>query len=338
MEGEKASYKLEYCIGGYHVYKEIWKSNPDDILTCRREHGNIHDLYAVCMVHATGIVVGHVPRKISTVCSMFLLKGGSISCQVTGKRRYSADLPQGGLELPCELRFNGPSTLVNKVQKILEKLPSVNDAEQKLTKDNEPPQKKAKVSHEATHIIQCDVESLQSDTWMTYESNSLSLADKAIIVNGEKLNDRHMTFCQAVLKAQFAVKGLTCTLFQEKEKEMKIKKGLQVIHMKSCDHWVLASSMSSSDSCLPIYDSIFVSANNELLGVLKKQFEFKDLKFFKFQKQVGGSDCGLFAIAAACALLFEQNPSKDIFNQDLMRHHLLNCIENCLFTPFPLMK
>ena len=173
------------------------------------------------MVHATGIVVGHVPRKISTVCSMFLLKGGSISCQVTGKRRYSADLPQG-LELPCELRFNGPSILVNKVQKILEKLPSVYDAEQKLTKDNEPPKKKPKVSHDTTHIIQCDVESLQSDTWMTYESNSLSLADKAIIVNGEKLNDRHMTFCQAVLKAQFAVKGLNCTLFQEKEKERKI--------------------------------------------------------------------------------------------------------------------
>ena len=168
---------------GYHGYKEIWKSNPHDILTCRREHGNIHDLYAVCMVHATGIVVGHVPRKISTVCSMFLLKGGSISCQVTGKRRYSADLPQGGLELPCELRFNGPSTLVNKVQKILEKLPSVNDAEQKLTKDNEPPKKKTKVSHEATHIIQCDVESLQSDTWMTYESNSLSLAGLGSITN-----------------------------------------------------------------------------------------------------------------------------------------------------------
>lgn len=32
--------------------------------------------------------------------------------------------------------FNGPSTLVNKVQKILEKLISVNEAEQKLTKDN----------------------------------------------------------------------------------------------------------------------------------------------------------------------------------------------------------
>ena len=71
MEGENASFKLEYCMMGYHVYREIWKSNPDNILTCRQEHGNIHDLYAVCMVHATGIVVGHVPRKISTVCSMF---------------------------------------------------------------------------------------------------------------------------------------------------------------------------------------------------------------------------------------------------------------------------
>ena len=41
-----------------------------------------------------------------------------------------------------------------------------------------------------------------------------------------------MTFCQAFLKAQFAVKeGLNCTLVQEKEKERKVKKGLQVIHI-----------------------------------------------------------------------------------------------------------
>ena len=76
MEGENASFKLEYCMMGYHVYREIWKSNPDNILTCRQEHGNIHDLYAVCMVHATGIVVGHVPRKISTVCSSGGSRGG----------------------------------------------------------------------------------------------------------------------------------------------------------------------------------------------------------------------------------------------------------------------
>ena len=50
-------------------------------------------------------VVGHVARKISTVAYLFLQKGGAISCVVTGTRRYSYDLPQGGMEIACLLKF-----------------------------------------------------------------------------------------------------------------------------------------------------------------------------------------------------------------------------------------
>ena len=35
---------------------------------------------------------GHLPRKMSKVCSLFLRRGGSIRCKVTGSRRYSSDL------------------------------------------------------------------------------------------------------------------------------------------------------------------------------------------------------------------------------------------------------
>ena len=57
--------------------------------------------------------VGHVPRRISSVCSMFLRRGGSIHCRVTAYRRYSADLTQGGLEIPCLLTFTGKRVDVN---------------------------------------------------------------------------------------------------------------------------------------------------------------------------------------------------------------------------------
>ncbi len=40
-----------------------------------------------------------VPHTISTICSLFLLRGGTITCIVNGAKKYSADLPQGGLEL-----------------------------------------------------------------------------------------------------------------------------------------------------------------------------------------------------------------------------------------------
>ena len=54
-------------------------------------------------VKREGTIVGHLTRKITRVCSLFLRQGGSITCTVTGHRRYSSDLLQGGLEVPCML-------------------------------------------------------------------------------------------------------------------------------------------------------------------------------------------------------------------------------------------
>ena len=36
-----------------------------------------------------------------------LLKNGTIDCVAIGRRKYSSDLLQGGLEIPCKLIFNG---------------------------------------------------------------------------------------------------------------------------------------------------------------------------------------------------------------------------------------
>jgi hypothetical protein len=40
----------------------------------------------------------------------------AILCTVTGSRRYSKDLPQGGLEVPCKLEFFGDSGYLSKVE------------------------------------------------------------------------------------------------------------------------------------------------------------------------------------------------------------------------------
>ena len=54
------------------------------------------------------------------VCSLFLRKEGSITCQVTGHRRFSEDLVQGGLEVPCILRFDGDTKVTAKAKKLVE--------------------------------------------------------------------------------------------------------------------------------------------------------------------------------------------------------------------------
>ena len=39
-------------------------------------------------------VAGHMPQVILAVCSVFIRKGGVISCEVAGARQYSVDFPQ----------------------------------------------------------------------------------------------------------------------------------------------------------------------------------------------------------------------------------------------------
>ena len=45
------------------------------------------------------MIIGHLPRKLSRVCSLFLRRGGVISCAVTGGHRYSGDPHSGKVNL-----------------------------------------------------------------------------------------------------------------------------------------------------------------------------------------------------------------------------------------------
>ena len=66
-----------------------------------------------------GQTVGHLPKKISRMCSMFIQEGGEILCMVIGNRRYSSDLAQGGLEIPCTLLFCGEEKYIQKLKKLI---------------------------------------------------------------------------------------------------------------------------------------------------------------------------------------------------------------------------
>ncbi len=48
-----------------------WDAAVGEELPCRRDVGNSHDPYAVAMVRAS-TTVGHVPRRISSIFSIFL--------------------------------------------------------------------------------------------------------------------------------------------------------------------------------------------------------------------------------------------------------------------------
>ena len=51
-----------------------------EILHYLHAEGNLHNPYAI-KVMKSGVVVDHLPKKISATCSFFLRKGGAILCQ-----------------------------------------------------------------------------------------------------------------------------------------------------------------------------------------------------------------------------------------------------------------
>ena len=119
-KNKKMEYQKASCVRGYHVYRDIWEAVIGEVLQCERERTNAEDRYAVA-VKKDGRIIGHLPSKISRVCSLFLRRGGSIRCRITGSRRYSSDLPQGGLEIPCILLFKSPNKTkeLSKLKRLL---------------------------------------------------------------------------------------------------------------------------------------------------------------------------------------------------------------------------
>ena len=87
---------IDSCVWGHHVSKTFWSPTLGEELLCERESGNLADPYAVAVLKDAVTVIGHVPKKISAACSLFLRENGTIWCTITGNRRFSADLPQGG--------------------------------------------------------------------------------------------------------------------------------------------------------------------------------------------------------------------------------------------------
>ena len=132
MGASTVTFEIDSC---YHAYGAIWTPTIGKHLRCKREMANTEDPYAVAIMRRN-MVVGYVPRKMSAACALFLEREGTISCTVSGRRQYSTDLSQGGLEVPCTLKLQGPPKYVAKMKKLVvpdTKKPSNTDHDSKTT-------------------------------------------------------------------------------------------------------------------------------------------------------------------------------------------------------------
>ena len=316
-------FEIESMIRGYHVYKEIWDAVVGEELECERDTTNHHDRFAVAILKDE-VTVGHAPRKILSVFSLFLRHGGSIRCRVTASRRYSADLPQGGLEIPCIYKLEGDKLYLARAQKLittaLTSIPDPSTIDKSAV--SEPLSKTRKVN-----VIVND------------DDTDCDLVKS--ILRGEKLSDLHINLAQSILKRQFPpLRGLCSTLIQKrKHNNVDLKNQLQIIHSHG-DHWIAASNVGCEDEITHVYDSVYSSLDRETEDVVHNLFQAAKslpikIEMRSCQKQAGGTDCGLFSIAFITAIAYNEDPSKIKFCQMEMRSHLANCFKNNYLTLFP---
>lgn len=114
---------------------------------------------------------------------------------------------------------------------------------------------------------------------------------------------------------------------------------VQVMHDGSL-HWVtVVNIFSIENNAVELYDSLYssvpMSVKMQIANILSTQEKKKlVIRVKKFQRQKGGVDCGLFAIAAATDLCNGQDPSLKSYRQDEMRSHLLLNLEDGVILPF----
>lgn len=155
------------------------------------------------------------------------------------------------------------------------------------------------------------------------------------------LNDKHINIGQQLIRQHFPnIGGLHSTLLQQKRIIPLASNALQVVYLPG--HWIAVSTVNTEKEDIVLYDSLS-STVTEKTKILLSQLVHTSNPHFTVRianvtKQSGGSECGLYALAYVTYLAFGLDPTLFVFNSDLMRNHLVNCIENKKMQPFPTVR
>ena len=68
---------VESCVCDFHMHQDIWMLTTGERLSCQTEDSNAFDPYAVA-IRKSANVIGHVPRKISAACLLFIQRGKGV--------------------------------------------------------------------------------------------------------------------------------------------------------------------------------------------------------------------------------------------------------------------
>ena len=141
-----------------------------------------------------------------------------------------------------------------------------------------------------------------------------------------------------MLKKQFPfVDGLHCPSIKGVLVIPASSEFIQILNVGR--HWVCMSTIGCSAGTVQVFDNLYNRPNDVLIdhGCRMLLSPQDAVTFFnvKVQKQIGGSDFGLFAVAFATDLCFGLDPHNQKYKQNETHQHFIRCLESGKITPFP---
>ena len=94
--------------------------------------------------------------------------------------------------------------------------------------------------------------------------------------------------------------------------------------------------MLATDDRVLVYDSVYRTLDQRTTNIILNLLPAStSTELFQVNRQRGGLDCGVFAVAISTSLAFQQKPAVIKFDQSAMQPHLVACFEKGQFSPFP---
>lgn len=180
--------------------------------------------------------------------------------------------------------------------------------------------------------------------WIKNDLYSLDKRDKEIMYsNTSWLVDNIVNAAQKLMKEMFPTNNgfQDVCLGRIYIFDVETSEFIQILH-NGHDHWLTISTIGAKEGEVFIYDSLYCSVSPsvkaQIACLLATRKELIELKFMDVQMQSGKYDCGLFAVAFACALVCGEHPGKFLFEQQEMRKHLRMCLQQRSISMFPVKK
>ena len=112
---------------------------------------------------------------------------------------------------------------------------------------------------------------------------------------------------------------------------------IQIVNIGA--HWVCISTLGCQAGIVRIFDSLYSKPSSVAIDhacrILHHPQNTVTFLNKRVQKQVGSSDCALFALAFATDLCYDLDPTSQRYSQKEMWQHYVTCLESGAMVPFP---